>query len=305
MTAHRARARRPRRGVIGAAAGCQRAGGAGGRRRPARRGGPSAADQRPAAEADRARGRQGVLPRPRPEAAGLTLMLKGAPLQRFTVLGLQVGHPRAGWISRRDPRHVQSVIWSGGELDPPRQIDRLVIQAAEPGKEAPESTPPPIPPTPEELYPVPSRYHVQIRGRALGGNPAARGRHVGRAVGALPRRRGREWHDIISALRSLGARCDPAAHHAGPDGSPVVLSFAAAGRAPHRARRRGGAAAAQPAGEDAMTCRLLSGPRRRTAARRPGPGRSHGRPPGALSAGEVVQPVRTSVLVGPSAPCWA
>src|SRR5512139_2576635 len=83
-----------------------------------------------------------------PKTAGLTLMLKGAPLQRFTVLGLQVGHPRAGWVSRKDPRHVQSVIWSGGELDPPRQIDRLVIQAAEPGKDNPESTPPPVPPTP-------------------------------------------------------------------------------------------------------------------------------------------------------------
>ncbi|MFO7692717.1 MAG: hypothetical protein R6V57_06485 [Vicinamibacterales bacterium] len=97
-----------------------------------------------------------------PANAGLTLMLKGAPLQRFTVLGLQIGHPRVGWVSDRDPRHVQSVIWSGGELDPPRQLDRLVMQSAEPGKGAPEPAPPTIPPTAEERYPVPSRYHVRF-----------------------------------------------------------------------------------------------------------------------------------------------
>jgi len=136
-----------------------------------------------------------------PTHAGLTLMLKGAPLQRFTVLGLQVGHPRAAWISKRDPRHVQSVIWSGGELDPPRQIDRLVIQAAEPGKEAPESTPPPIPPTPEELYPVPSRYHVRFAdGLSVEIMPREADASVGRweYVRAAMAERCR---DIFSALR--------------------------------------------------------------------------------------------------------
>ena len=139
-----------------------------------------------------------------PTTAGLTLMLKGAPLQRFTVLGLQVGHPRAAWISERDPRHVQSVLWSGGELDPPRQIDRLVIQAAEPGKDAPESTPPPIPPTPEELYPVPSRYHVRFAdGLSVEILPREADASVGRwahARAAMAER----WRDIFSALRAAG-----------------------------------------------------------------------------------------------------
>jgi hypothetical protein len=139
-----------------------------------------------------------------PKNAGLTLMLKGAPLQRFTVLGLQVGHPRAAWISERDPRHVQSVLWSGGELDPPRQIDRLVIQAAEPGQEAPESTPPPIPPTPEELYPVPSRYHVRFAdGLSVEILPREADASVGRwahARAAVAER----WRDIFSALRTSG-----------------------------------------------------------------------------------------------------
>ena len=139
-----------------------------------------------------------------PKTAGLTLMLKGAPLQRFTVLGLQVGHPRAGWVSKRDPRHVQSVIWSGGELDPPRQIDRLVIQAAEPGKEAPESTPPPIPPTPEEMYPVPSRYHVRF---ADGLSVEILPREADKTVGRWAHFRAaaaEKWHDMRAALGSSG-----------------------------------------------------------------------------------------------------
>ena len=139
-----------------------------------------------------------------PANAGLTLMLRGAPLQRFTVLGLQVGHPRAGWVSRRDPRHVQSVIWSGGELDPPRQIDRLVIQAAEPGKEAPESTPPPIPPTPEERYPVPSRYHVRF---ADGLSVEILPREADKTVGRWAHFRAaaaEKWHDTLAALGSSG-----------------------------------------------------------------------------------------------------
>jgi hypothetical protein len=136
-----------------------------------------------------------------PAASGLTLMLKGAPLQRFTVLGLQVGHPRAAWLSDRDPRHVQSVIWSGGELDPPREIDRLVIQAAEPGQEAPESTPPPIPPTPEELYPVPSRYHVRFAdGLSMEILPREADASVGRWAHARAAM-AEKWRDILAALR--------------------------------------------------------------------------------------------------------
>lgn len=139
-----------------------------------------------------------------PRTAGLTLMLKGAPLQRFTVLALQVGHPRAGWVSRRDPRHVQSVIWSGGELDPPRQIDRLVIQAAEPGKEAPEAATSPIPPTPEEMYPVPSRYHVRFAdGLSVEILPREADKTVGRWA-HLRAAAAEKWHDTLAALGSSG-----------------------------------------------------------------------------------------------------
>jgi hypothetical protein len=139
-----------------------------------------------------------------PKTAGLTLMLKGAPLQRFAVLGLQVGHPRVAWASKRDPRHVQSVIWSGGELDPPRQIDRLVIQAAEPGKEAADSAPAQVPPTPEELYPVPSRYHVRFAdGLSVEILPREADQTVGRWAHARAAA-AEKWHDIISAVRPSG-----------------------------------------------------------------------------------------------------
>jgi len=137
-----------------------------------------------------------------PSTSGLTLMLKGARLQRYAVLGLQVGHPRVAWLSARDPRHAQSVIWSHGELDPPRQIDRLVIQAAEPGKETGEPAPPAVPPTPEELYPVPSRYHVRF---ADGLSVEILPREADKSVGRWARARAataEKWRDVVAALRT-------------------------------------------------------------------------------------------------------
>ena len=99
-----------------------------------------------------------------PAASAVSLMLRGAELQRYPILGLQVGHPRVAWVGRHDPRPWQGTIWSSGELDPPRQIDRLVIQAAPPGKDMAEPEPAIIPPTAEELYPVPTRYHIRFAG---------------------------------------------------------------------------------------------------------------------------------------------
>jgi len=96
-----------------------------------------------------------------PAAGEITLMLKGAELQTYKVLGMQVGQPRVAWRSKADARPWQDVVWAHGELDPPRQIDRYVVQAAAPTKDGkePEAK---IPPTPEEMYPVPSRYHVRF-----------------------------------------------------------------------------------------------------------------------------------------------
>lgn len=134
-----------------------------------------------------------------PAAGDISLMLSGAKLQRYTVLGLQVGQPRVAWMARPDPRPWQDVVWAKGELDPPRQIDRLVVQAAPPGKEGAEEESPPIPPTPEELYPVPSRYHVRfddglsIEIRPLEGDAqAGRWARLRAWVGA-------KWHDTKDA----------------------------------------------------------------------------------------------------------
>ena len=97
-----------------------------------------------------------------PAASDLTLMLSGAELQRFPVLGLQVGYPRVSWFARREERAWQDVIWSHGELDPPRPIDRVVINAEERPKGEEEPDPPPIPPTAEEMYQVPPRFQVRF-----------------------------------------------------------------------------------------------------------------------------------------------
>jgi len=99
-----------------------------------------------------------------PAASELTLMLRAAELRRFPVLGLQVGFPRVSWIARRDARQWQGIIWSGGELDPARPIDRIVINGEERAKAEDEPPAPPIPPTAEELYKVPSKYLVRFAG---------------------------------------------------------------------------------------------------------------------------------------------
>ncbi|HNV01893.1 MAG TPA: hypothetical protein PLE61_10670 [Vicinamibacterales bacterium] len=136
-----------------------------------------------------------------PSAARLTLMLKGAILQHFAVRAMHVGHPRVAWVGSRDPRHVQSTVWSAGELDPPRLIDRLVIDAAPPGAASEEEAAPAIPPTPEELYPVPSRYHIRF---AEGLSVEVRPREGDAAVGWWPRLRAavsEKARDVSSAVR--------------------------------------------------------------------------------------------------------
>ena len=97
-----------------------------------------------------------------PAASELALMLRGAELRRFPVLGLQVGYPRVSWFGRREERVWQGVIWSDGELDPPRPIDRVVINAEERPKGEEEPAPPPIPPTAEEMYKVPPKFLVRF-----------------------------------------------------------------------------------------------------------------------------------------------
>jgi len=135
-----------------------------------------------------------------PAGSELTLMLSGAELQSYRVTGLHVGTPRVSWVGRKVARAWQNVVWSHGELDPPREIDRLVVQAPPPRKDAAEPEPPPIPPTPEELYPVPSRYQVRFdEGRSIEVRPLDADQKASR-----PARFGAwwsaKWHDVVAAL---------------------------------------------------------------------------------------------------------
>jgi len=135
-----------------------------------------------------------------PGASDITLMLRGAELQRYPVIGLQVGQPRVSWIGRPDPRPWQDVVWLHGELDPPRAIDRLVIEAAPPGKDTAAPEDPPVPPTPEELYPVPSRYHVRFDdGRSIEGRPLEADAAAGR-MARLSAWWNVKWHDAFAAV---------------------------------------------------------------------------------------------------------
>lgn len=137
-----------------------------------------------------------------PSAPDLALMLRGAELQRYGVRGLQVGQPRVAWADRRDAQPWQGVIWNAGTLDPLRQVDRLVIQQPEPPKEGEEPEPPPVPPTAEELYPVPSRYHIRfLDGLSIEIRPLDADAEAGRFA-RLWAWWTAKWHDVAAALGS-------------------------------------------------------------------------------------------------------
>ncbi len=101
-----------------------------------------------------------------PTVPDLTLMLNGAELRRYPVLGLSVGEPRVAFVRRRPRAAWIGVVFAHGTLDPPREIDRIEITAPPPGraeKAGAAPSAPVIPPTPEEAYPVPMRYHIRFR----------------------------------------------------------------------------------------------------------------------------------------------
>jgi len=96
------------------------------------------------------------------EAGTLRLMLKGAELRAFVVEGVQVGLPRVAFLRRESPVAWRGRIWAGGELDPAREIERVHI--AVPPPDAEEEVEAIVPPTPEEAYPAPLRYHLVFPG---------------------------------------------------------------------------------------------------------------------------------------------
>ncbi len=97
------------------------------------------------------------------QAQTLTLMYHAALLQQYRVEALEVGVPRVVYRPRTDASRWEGRIWERGALDPPRELDRVEIQAPPPTKEGTEVEVA-VPQTPEEKYPVPARYHIRFAG---------------------------------------------------------------------------------------------------------------------------------------------
>lgn len=98
-----------------------------------------------------------------PNANKLILMLHGAVLRDYPIEALQVGTPRVLFRQRRLADNWQGRIWGDGALVPARAIDRVEIVPPDStkGDSVQAYKPPPLP---EEMYPVPPRYHVRYAG---------------------------------------------------------------------------------------------------------------------------------------------
>jgi hypothetical protein len=98
-----------------------------------------------------------------PSDRSLQLMLQGAVLRDYPILGLEVGTPRIAFRERRVSHGWAGRLWDGGELVPARDRERLEMQPPD-STETDSTATPPLPPTPEEAYPVPHRYLVRYEG---------------------------------------------------------------------------------------------------------------------------------------------
>lgn len=99
-----------------------------------------------------------------PHRPAIRLMLRGVVLQEFPALSVELGRSRTLFIERAVPAAELYQVWTGGQLDPPRALDRLEITVAPSGNNA---EPPPdaiIPPTPEQKFPMPPRYFIRYAG---------------------------------------------------------------------------------------------------------------------------------------------
>lgn len=98
-----------------------------------------------------------------PAGRELRLMLRGATLQSYEIVDLDLGEPRVFFISRRPLRDWMGRSWTGGRLQPARRRDRFELRVPEGGQNG-TPTEIPIPPRPEESFPVPGRYRVRYAG---------------------------------------------------------------------------------------------------------------------------------------------
>lgn len=98
-----------------------------------------------------------------PSQGTLRLFLKAAVLHTWHLEGIEVGAPRIAFVSRGLPRDWEGKIWTKGALDPARELDRYELVAPPPKPDGTETNIP-IPPLPEEAFPVPPRYRVVFEG---------------------------------------------------------------------------------------------------------------------------------------------
>jgi len=140
-----------------------------------------------------------------PASSLLDLRFKGALLQQYHLLGMEVGIPRMLFRPRALPPEWQGRVWELGNLDPPRQKQRSELTITTLGDTAYADSVQRsfgVPLTPEQLYPVPHRYHVRYDGglslevRFPAGTDSIKPHQsVGRILGSW-------WADLVSAVDS-------------------------------------------------------------------------------------------------------
>jgi hypothetical protein len=140
--------------------------------------------------------------------ARLSLMLEGVTLEEHALDSLEAAVPEVLFWNRTPPPDWDLRSYGGGALEPARERDRAEIVAPAPsptGDEAAlEPSPPPVPPTAEEAYSVPSRYRILFsEGPTLEITAADGGRNrslLRRAVDAIALRAS----DRVSVFRARG-----------------------------------------------------------------------------------------------------
>lgn len=90
-------------------------------------------------------------------ARELRLMLGGIELQGYPTSSIEIGAPRFAFFEHELPHDWTHRVWTGGRLEPERERERYELKVVE-GVPPPE---PPVPLTPEEMYPRPYRFFVR------------------------------------------------------------------------------------------------------------------------------------------------
>jgi len=94
----------------------------------------------------------------------LVLQLRGAVLRDYRFEALEMGEPRVVFRPRHLAGKWEGRIWSAGNLVPARDRERTLIVPPDSTAAADSTQPFKLPPLPEEIYPVPDRYHVRYAG---------------------------------------------------------------------------------------------------------------------------------------------